>query len=91
MKPPEPPPWKNTVEPLPGQYAWLGDVKVKPVGAVGAVPSIWSVIDCTLDALPRSSTANHLIVCGVESWNDAVEAFTVVAVPLVVGSEPSVV
>ena len=64
---------------------------MKPVGAVGGVPSIWSVTDCTLDALPSSSTANHLIVCGVESWNDAVAAFTVVAVPLVVGSVPSVV
>ena len=91
MKPPEPPPWKNTVEPLPGQYAWVADENVKPVGAVGGVVSICSVVVCTEEALPTLSVLNHLIVVRDETWKDAVAAFTVVAVPLVVGSVPSVV
>ena len=66
-------------------------VNVMPVGADGGVPSICSVADCTVDAWPRLSTANHWIVSGVESWNVSVAALTVVAVPLDVGSEPSVV
>ena len=91
MKPPEPPPWKNTVEPEPGQYAWVGDENVKPVGAVGGVVSICSVVVCTDEALPTLSVLNHLIVVADETWKDAVAAFTVVAVPLDVGLLPSVV
>ena len=64
---------------------------MKPVGAVGGVVSIWSVTVCTDEVLPTLSTANHLIVTADETENDAVAAFTVVAVPLLVGSEPSVV
>ena len=91
MKPPEPPPWKYTVEPEPGQKAWLVAEKAKPVGAVGGVVSICSVVDCTEEALPTLSVLNHLIVVRDETWNDAVAALTVVAVPLEVGSLPSVV
>ena len=65
--------------------------KATPVGADGGVPSIWSVFDCTDDAWSRLSTANHLMVPAVESWKVAVAALTVVAVPLEVGSVPSVV
>ena len=91
VKPPAVPPLKNTVAPEPGQYALVVLENVKPVGADGAVPSIWSVSDWTVDAWPRLSTANHLIVRAAESWKFALAAFTVVAVPLVVGSLPSVV
>ena len=61
------------------------------MGADGGVPSICSVADWTADAWPRLSTANQLMVCGVESWKVAVAPGTVVAVGLVVGSLPSVV
>ena len=53
--------------------------------------SIWRLTDWTLEALPTWSVANHLIVPALESWKVAVAAFTVVAVPLEVGSLPSVV
>ena len=91
MKPPEPPPWKYTVEPEPGQKACVGPEKAKPVGAVGGVVSICSVVDCTEEALPTLSVLNHLIVAADEIGNEVDAAFTVVAVPLVVGSLPSVV
>ena len=66
-------------------------MKVNPVGALGGVVSIWIEVDCTEDAFPTLSVLNHLIVCAEETWKDAVAAFTVVAVPLEVGSLPSVV
>ena len=64
---------------------------MKPVGAVGGVVSICSVVDCTEEALPTLSVLNHLIVAADEIGNEVDAAFTVVAVPLVVGSLPSVV
>jgi hypothetical protein len=91
VKPPEPLPWKYTVEPEPGQYAWLVAEKVKPVGAVGGVVSIWIVVDWTEEALPTLSVLNHLIVSADEIPNEVDAELTVVAVPLVVGSLPSVV
>ena len=66
VKPPVEPPWKNTVEPAPGQYARVGPETVKLVGADGAVPSTWSVALWTDDASPRLSIEYHLIVCGLE-------------------------
>ena len=65
--------------------------KAKPVGAVGGVVSICSVVVCTEEALPTLSVLNHLIVTADETGNEVDAAFTVVAVPLVVGSVPSVV
>ncbi len=91
MNPPVPPPWKYTVEPEPGQYACVGELNVKPVGAVGGVVSIWMVVVCTEEALPTLSVLNHLIVWADEMPNEVEAALTVVAVPLDVGSEPSVV
>ena len=64
---------------------------MNPVGAVGGVVSIWTVVVCTEEALPTLSVLNHLIVSADETWKDVVAAFTVVAVPLDVGSLPSVV
>ena len=76
---------------MPGQYACVADEKVKPVGAVGGVVSIWIVIVCTDEALPTLSVLNHLIVWAEEIGNEVEAELTVVAVPLVVGSLPSVV
>src|SRR2546423_15254362 len=90
VKPPVAPPLTKTVDPE-AQYALLTPENVKPVGADGAVPSICSVLDCTEEAWSRLSIANHLIVCAVESWKVALGPLTVVAVPLAVGSVPSVV
>src|SRR2546423_655506 len=90
VKPPVAPPLADTVGPE-APYALLRPENVKPVGADGAVPSIWSVFDGTDEAWSRLSTANHLIVRAVESWKVALGRLTVVAVPLDVGSVPSVV
>ena len=61
------------------------------MGAVGGVVSIRMSVVCTDEALPTLSVLNHLIVWAEEIPNEVDAAFTVVAVPLVVGSLPSVV
>ena len=84
--------------PEPGQYAWLGEVKVKPVGADGAVVSSLTVWVETLLMLPTLSSAIHLtvVVPSVEMLKVALEPATsvplvTVSEPLIVGALPSVV
>ena len=98
VKPPATPPWKKTVVPEPGQYAWLGEEKLRPVGALGAVVSSSTVWLLTLLMLPTLSSAIHLtvVVPRVVMLKLALlPAISVplvtVSLPLIVGSEPSVV
>jgi hypothetical protein len=55
------------------------------------VVSICSVTDCAAETLPTLSVASQRTVAALESWKVALAALTVVAVPLVAGSVPSVV
>ena len=98
MKPPATPPWKKTVVPEPGQYAWLGEEKVSPVGAFGAVVSSLTIWLETPEMLPTLSSAIHLtvVVPRVEMLKLAVAPATsvplvTVSLPLIVGADPSVV
>ena len=69
------------------------DEKPNPVGALGAVVSRLTSWLETLLTLPTLSSVIHLtvVVPSVLMSKDAAAAFTVVAVPLVAGSLPSVV
>ena len=67
--------------------------KAKPVGAVGALVSSSTSWVWIVEMLPTLSSAIHftVVVPGVVTSKLAAAALTTVAVPLVVGSVPSVV
>ena len=66
--------------------------KAKLLGALGAVVSICTVWLWIVETLPTLSSATHsTVVMPGPTSTEAVAALTTVAVPLVVGSVPSVV